>query len=130
MAVSAPSAACLPDMTGQTEAERLRPAFDRSTDIVYGVVTRGGREGHPAQFRVIHVYKGNLTPGTVIRAEPSLGFDPPPCLGFTIPAPPLRAYRGQYGVIAFRAGYPALNFIDENTLQLMFRENWIRSASR
>lgn len=128
-AITAPAGACLPPAIQQTETERLRPAFDASTDIVYGVVTRGARAGQLAHFRVIHVYKGNLAPGAVIRAVPTDGFDPPPCLGM-MQMPPPRAYEGQYGVIAFHAGSPALNFMTQYSLELMFREGWIVSAGR
>ena len=127
-AAAAPAAACLPDMTGRTEEQRLRPAFEASTDIVYGIVTRGARKGGLARFRVIHVYKGSLEPGAVIGAGPSFGFDPPPCLGTTIQVPGPSAGKGQYGVIAFNARHPALNWIDRPTLELMFKLGWIRSA--
>lgn len=128
-AMAAPVGACLPSAIQQTETERLRPAFDASTEIVYGVVTRGARAGQLAHFRVIHVYKGNLAPGAIIRAVPTDGFDPPLCLAL-MQAPPPRAYRGQHGVIAFRADFPALSFLNQNNLDLMFREGWIASARR
>jgi hypothetical protein len=127
-AAVAPASACLPDMSGRTEEQRLRPAFEASTDIVYGVVTRGAKRRGLARFRVIHVYKGDLQPGATIEAAPSFGFDPPPCLGTTIPSPGPRAAKGQVGVIAFNARSPALNWIDQWTLELMFKLGWIRSA--
>jgi hypothetical protein len=126
-AVAAPSAACLPTMPGQTESQRLGAAFDRSTEIVYGVVLKGARDGQKARFKVIHVYKGTLKPGSVIEAVPTHGFDPPPCVA--MPYPPSAA-KGEYGVVAFNIHYPALNFIDPSTLKLAFNEGWIRSAVR
>ena len=117
-------------MPGQTESQRLKPAFDNSTEIVYGVVLKGAREGRKARFRVIHVYKGTLTPGSVIEALPTYGFDPPSCLGMMqLPYPPSAA-KGEYGVVAFNNHDPALNFINPWTLKLAFDEGWLRSAAR
>lgn len=121
-----PALACPPPLPGQTESERLKPAFDSATDIVYGVVLKGARDGEIARFKVIHVYKGRLLAGQVIDAVPTYGFDPVPCVEF--PYPP-SAGKGTYGVVAFRLS-PALNFIDERTLRLAFQEGWIRSAQR
>ncbi|HEX8640296.1 MAG TPA: hypothetical protein VF704_03975 [Allosphingosinicella sp.] len=127
VATAGSATACPPPIPGQTDAEYLRPIFDRTTDIVYGVVTRGARDDELAQFRVIHVYRGSLSPGTVIRAAPSYGVDPPACVAF--PYPP-RALAGQYGVVAFRSDRPHLNFVSDHDLQIMFREGWIVSARR
>lgn len=127
--MAAPGAACPPPIPGQTESQRLKPGFDRATDIVYGVALNGARDGQKARFRVIHVYKGPLTPGTVIKAVPTHGFDPPPCLGMIQLRPPAVA-KGDYGVVAFNRHAPALNFIERGTLKLAFDEGWIRSANR
>jgi hypothetical protein len=35
---------------------------------------------------------------------------------------------GAYGVIAFNASAPELNFIKPEDVQIMIREGWIRSA--
>ncbi len=124
-----PAAACPPPIPGQTEAERLKPGFDGSTDIVYGVVLEGAREGRLASFKILHVYKGSLAPGAIVRARPSYGFDPPPCLGMIQPRPP-RAVRGQYGVVAFDHRREYLNFIDGNALNLAFAEGWLQRVGR
>lgn len=124
--LAGPALACPPPLPGQTESQRLKPAFDSATDIVYGVVLKGARDGKMARFKVIHVYKGRLLAGQVIDALPTYGFDPVPCLDF--PYPP-SAPKGAYGVVAFRQS-PALNFIDERTFRLAFKEGWIHSAQR
>lgn len=130
VAIAASVAACPPPMPGQTESQRLKPAFDDATEIVYGVVLKGARDGQKARFKVIHVYKGALTLGSVIEAVPTYGFDPPPCLGMMqLPYPPSVA-KGEYGVVGFKTHSPALNFINRWTLKLAFDEGWIRSASR
>jgi hypothetical protein len=126
-AVGSSAIACPPPIPGQTEAEYLRPIFDRATDVVYGVVTRGARHGRLADFRVIHVYKGSVAAGTIIRAAPSYGFNPPPCV--TFPEPP-RVAAGQYGVVAFGRDHPYLHFVSGHDLQIMSREGWILSARR
>lgn len=125
---AAPAAACLPPPPGMTETEAIRPGVEASTDIVYGVVTKGAREGRLARFKVLHVYKGTLKPGDFVRAVPSWGFAPPSCWGGTIHAPPPRARKGQYGVILFHSTRPALNFVSNYHLGLMFKEKWIVSA--
>lgn len=125
--MAAPAAACPPPIPGQSEVQRLKPGFDASSDIVYGVVLKGARDGQMARFQVLHVYKGSFKPGSIIQAAPTYGFDPPPCLGMTQPPPP-RVARGEYGVVAFDRRRPALNFVDRWTLDLAFKEGWIRSA--
>ena len=127
--LSAPAAGCPPPIPGQTETDRLKPGFDRSSDIVYGVVLKGAREKQKARFKVLHVYKGSLAPGSIVQAVPTYGFDPPPCLGMIQPPPP-RVEKGNYGVVAFHSSQPALNFIDQRTLELAFSEGWIHSARR
>jgi hypothetical protein len=127
--VAAPAAACPPPIPGQTETERLKPGFDAATDIVYGVVLKGARDGQKASFKILHVYKGALTPGAIVRAKPSYGFDPPPCLGMIQAAAP-RVAKGEYGVVALGHDRAFLNFVDPNALNLAFREGWISSARR
>ena len=63
------ASACLPPPPGwvpPTEEEQVRSAALGSTDIVFGEVTRGSGGGR-ARFRILHVYKGSLRPGTTIR---------------------------------------------------------------
>jgi hypothetical protein len=127
--LAAQVAACPPPLPGQTETERLKPAFDAAADIAYGVVLKGARDGQVASFKVLHVYKGTLTPGSVVHGKPSYGFDPPPCLGM-MQLPPPRAVKGETGVIAFDGRQPFLNFINKNAMDLAFSEGWIRSARR
>jgi hypothetical protein len=118
--------ACPPPIPGLTEAQRLKPGFDAATDIVYGVVVKGAHSRQKARFKIIHVYKGALTPGTVIEAVPDYGFDAQ-CLGMIQPPPPSAA-KGDYGVVAFNGRSPALTFIDPWTLRVAFKEGWIQSA--
>ena len=118
--ISSPALACLPPPSGTGEEARLDAMLERTTDVVYGVVVRGARGERNARFRVIHVYRGDYRPGDVIAAPASLGFDPPPCLDFTIAAAAPRANRGQYGVIGFDRRAPALHFIQPHTLEEMF----------
>jgi len=118
--------ACPPPIPGLTEAQRLKPGFDAATDIVYGVVIKGARDGQKARFKVIHVYKGVLTPGMIVEAVPDYGFDAQ-CLGMIQPPPP-SASKGEYGVVAFNSRSPALTFVDALTLKVAFEEGWIRSA--
>ncbi|APE28237.1 hypothetical protein BMF35_a1408 [Aurantiacibacter gangjinensis] len=93
------------------------------------MVERGARGDGSARFRVIHVYRGDLAAGDIIVAPASLGFDPPLCMGFTIHAPEPAATRGQYGVVAFHDGAPALHFINPVTLERMFEFGLIERAT-
>ena len=70
-----------------------------------------------------------IHPGAIVRARPSYGLDPPPCLGM-IQAPPPRVAKGEYGVVALGHDRAFLNFVDPNALNLAFREGWIRTARR
>ena len=128
--ISAPALACLPPLYDQTEAQRLKPDFDWATDIVYGVVLKDASGAQTAPFKVLYVYKGGLSPGQIIDAVPSHGFDPVPCTGIAGNSSRqlARTYRGQYGVVAFDARVPALHFLENHVLELAFKEGWIRSA--
>lgn len=92
--VAGPAAACPPPVPGQTESQQLKPAFDDATDIVYGVVLKGARDGQKARFEVIHVYKGMLTAGQVIEAVPTYGFDPPALPWHGLNAIPSQRFEG------------------------------------
>jgi hypothetical protein len=123
----APASACLPPPPGWVEPsqeEQVRAAARWSTDIVYGVVVRGS-DREPERFRVIHVYKGSLRPGTVLRVSRGWGLNPPLCHGMLDPPPVMR---GEYGVIFFNSDRPELNFLSDEELELMFSEGLIRSA--
>lgn len=126
---AAPASACLPPPPGLSEEQRLKPGVDASTDIVYGVVTRRATTDRAGTFRVIHVYKGSLSPGAIIQGRASHGFDPPPCLGMLGLREPI-AERGEYGVIAYSERFPYFNFINGYALDLMFKQGWIKSARR
>jgi hypothetical protein len=120
--------ACLPPPEGwvpPSVEERARVGAQWAMDIVYGVVVRGTESGRQERFRVLHVYKGPLRPGAVLDVERGWGLNPPMCPGMMM-IPPV--FRGDYGVIAFRSDRPALNFLGENELEVMFREGLIRSA--
>ena len=123
-----PALACLPqpaDWTPPTFEERVQAIADGATDIVYGVVVRGSDGVRPVRFRVLHVYRGEMRRGEVLRARLGWGFDPPPCATLLGPPP---VSRGTYGVIAFRADWPELNFVGERELELLFRTGTIQSA--
>lgn len=118
------ASACLPpppDWVPPTEEERVRSAALGSTDIVYGEVTRGSGGGR-ARFRILHVYKGSLRPGTTIRADLGWGLNAPMCAGM-IPPPPV--WRGRRGVIFF-SGRPELRFLSDRELKLMIAGGFIQ----
>lgn len=125
MAAASPASACLPPPDGwvpPTEEQRVASAARWSTDIAYGEVVRGSDNGRTPRFRILHVYKGALRPGTTIAAAPGWGLDPPICAGMFMPPPVLR---GQRGVILF-SQYPELNFLSDSELQLMFARGFIQ----
>ena len=97
-----------------------------ATDIVYGVITRPAAAGEPARFKVLHVYRGHARKGDVIEAPVGWGHPTSVCAGMMGAAPPKSA--GDYGVIAFAAHAPMLEFISPDDVQLMIRRGWIRSA--
>lgn len=113
--------ACLPPLEGAvepTEEERIRHVGRSPAAIVYGVVTRSPQSRRGGRFRVMHVYRGALRPGTTIPVEPGWGLNPPPCFGMMTPPP---VERGARGVIVYDPGLPWLNFASESELALMFR---------
>jgi hypothetical protein len=112
----------VPEPPPPTNKQLAQLISKSSTDIAYGTVT--GETGYGAEFRVIHVYRGKLAPGQVIRPAASWGFNPPPCSGMISPPP---AFQGMYGVIAYE-GEPKLSFIPEDVLKEMFDARLISSA--
>ena len=121
------ASACLPPLEGwkpPTLEERVQWAWDHSTDVVYGVVTKTS-ESEPIPFRVLHVYKGPLKPGATLALDRGWGLDPPMCVGM-VPGPPVM--KGQFGVIVFHNVRPTMTFLSEEELELMFAKGWIRRA--
>ena len=105
--------------------------FENSTNVVYGVVSNSAGDGEIARFRIIHVYKGELQPGTSIevRSVDSRRLHPPSCPVFS--NRPALVQRGAYGVLAFSGEQPVLEFLHPCTLDYWFRNNWIiRQTSR
>ena len=131
VALASPAMACLPPPPGTveppppTDEQGAKAISDWSANILYGVVTRGSWEGKTPLFKIIHVYRGSLKPGQVIKAEHGWGFDPPPCM---ISSPP-PIDKGEYGVIAFEEE-PELNFIGDERLEAMFTAGYIKRASK
>lgn len=129
---AAEASACLPplpdDPPPPSLEERVKGAFEHSTDIVYGVVTGYKKNsGRSIRFRVIHSYKGALAPGARLELEPGYGLDPPPCIGIS-GMPPVP--KGASGVILFNRNFPRLDFVSREELEMMFERGWIRRASR
>lgn len=130
-APAAPALACLPPPPGTPEPptptpeEQARGIFNFSTDIVYGVVTGVDQDEGRARFKILHVYKGALKPGTTVSVELTWGFDAPPCL-ISPPPPPAK---GDYGVIAFR-DTPALHYLGDQRLGILFDQGLLQSARR
>ena len=126
--IAVPAAACPPPIPGAVEppprpkAEVARSIASWSTEIAYGVVTNDG--GDRPRFKIIHVYKGALKPGQVIRPRVSWGFDRPPCFGMSNPPP---VSKGDYGVIAYSTE-PELSFVPDDILTEMFKTKLIVSA--
>ena len=121
--------ACPPPPPGwvqPTETQFLANSLNGVTDIVYGVVTRTGRQGEPSLLKVIHVYRGTAKKGDTIAAPPGYGHPIPVCAGMG-GLPPVKPV-GAYGVVAWTASSPALNFIEPKDVQIMIREGWIKSA--
>lgn len=124
------ASACLPpaaDWRPPTLEEEAKAAYEGSTDIVYGVVTDESDEDGKIAFKVLHVYKGALTPGARLKLEQGGRVPAAACLSSWMD-PPVR--RGEWGVIFFRDSRPALNFLYTQELELMFDKGWIRSARR
>jgi hypothetical protein len=129
MLLSGAATACPPPPPGwvpPTQEQRLERSLTGATDIVYGVVTRSGSVGSTSRFKVLHVYRGGLKKGSFVEAKPGWGHPTPVCAGMMGPPHP-RPF-GAYGVIAFNAASPELNFIQPEDVQIMIREGWIRSA--
>jgi hypothetical protein len=124
-----PALACPPPPPGwvpPTETQFLANSLSGVTDIVYGVVTRQGGPGEPSLLKVIHVYRGTTNKGDTIAAPPGYGHPIPVCAGMG--GPPIAKPAGAYGVVAWTATSPALNFIKPEHVQIMIREGWIKSA--
>jgi len=128
LSTSAPVLACLPPPPGTpepvppTKAERAQSIARWSSDIAYGIVV--SETGDEPRCKIIHVYKGALKPGQVIRPKLTWGFEPHPCPGMVPPHP---AFKGSYGVIAYR-DEPELSFLPEDVLKEMFSARLIESA--
>jgi len=129
--IGAAASACPPSLPDDPPppppptAEQRARAIAASPNIVYGIVTRYDEDSGTSRFRVVHVYKGSLRPGQVIEAPAGWGPNAPSCTGTSQPPP---ATRGTYGVIYFNPDYPALNFVADTDLAIMFREGLIQSA--
>lgn len=120
-----PAAACLPPLPlkpGEspppepTREEKVRWMVRFASDIVTGEVVRSS-DRHGLRFRVGHVYKGNLRPGTVLKAQQGWGLDAPPCAGMIVPPP---TWRGAKGTIFF-SRFPEINFVADSDLEIAFR---------
>ncbi len=128
-AMSEAAWACLPpdpvsaSATPPTMEAEAQTAYRFSTDIVFGVVIN--HHVDPVKFRVLHVYKGNLKKGDVIRPEAAHGFDAIPCASMTAPRP---NFKGESGVIAFDK-VPEMRFLPDTMLEAMFDAGLIRRAS-
>lgn len=123
------ASACLPPPPGHIEAsetEKFENFIKGATDIVYGVVAEDWSSGEHSRFKILHVYRGSQKSGAIIEAPPGWGYSPPQCAGMLGGPPPVPI--GTYGVIAFRAEAPELNFIDPAHVQLMIEQGWIKSA--
>jgi len=131
--VSSPAHACLPppdDWTPPTKAEQDQAVVrwaSWATDIVYGNVIRS-RYGGRMSFQVLHVYKGRMKRGRIIRARQGWGLNAPMCAGLLGGPPPLPS--GTHGVAVYRRDMGELNFVAPNELEVMFREGAIRRAPR
>jgi len=134
-----PLQACLP--TPARTAEQMRTdaiegrarsfaRFLEVSNVIYGVVTRSAHDGGTARFRILHVYKGGLRPGTTIdaRSIDRYRLHPPDC-GMVDISHPLLFRRGDYGVLAYSGERPVLDFLDPCTLDYWFRSGWIRRNS-
>lgn len=125
-----PALACLPPPPGMpeppppTKVELAHAIARSSANIAYGIVT--SELGEEPKFKVIHVYRGTLSPEQVISPQPGHNYSlqPTPCPGM-VPPPPLP--KGVYGVIAY-SGAPVLSFIPDQILQEMFAAGLIKSA--
>ena len=117
-----------PDWVPPTHDQFLERSLSGATDIVYGVITKPAAAGEPARFKVLHVYRGSRKKGDTISAPVGWGHPTPVCAGMMGAAPPKPA--GAYGVIAYAAHAPLLEFISPDDVQLMIRRGWIRSARR
>jgi hypothetical protein len=128
-ASSEPAWACLPPIPSPAPAipptieAQAQTAYRFSTDIVFGVVIN--HRADPVKFRVLHVYKGNLKKGDVIRPVSSHGFDAMPCASMTAPPP---NFKGDSGVIAFNKE-PEMSFLPDTMLEAMFDAGLIRRAA-
>lgn len=121
--------ACPPPPPGwvpPTHEQSLERSLSGATDIVYGFITREAAAGAPAEFRVLHVYRGTRKKGETIEAPVGWGHPTPVCVGMMGAAPPKP--KGAYGVIAFAKHAPLLEFISPEDVQLMIQRGWIRSA--
>ena len=123
--------ACPPPPPGwvpPTHEQFLERSLSGATDIVYGVITKAAAAGEPASFTILHVYRGSRKKGDRIEAPVGWGHPTPVCIGMMGAAPPKPV--GAYGVIAFDAHAPLLEFVSANDVQLMIRRGWIKSARR
>jgi len=123
--------ACPPPPPGwvpPTHEQSLQRSLSGATDIVYGVIVKAAAAGEPARFKVIHTYRGDRRNGEIIEAPVGWGHPTPVCVGMMGAAPPEPV--GTYGVIAFAAHAPLLEFVSAEDVQLMIRRNWIKSARR
>ena len=95
--------------------------YDWSSDIVYGVIVRGGKSA--GALKVLHIYRGTLRPGQTIAIRSGWGYERPNC-GMVM-LPPL--LKGQSGVIAFN-GSPTFSPVYKAYLDAMFETGLIQHA--
>lgn len=122
MLAASPAAACLPPPPGTpepappTREEMVRSMVRTSTDIVSGKVLGYSNRTGRLRFRVEHVYKGKLRPGTILNAWQGWGIDRPMCFGMITPPP---APTGSRGTIFFY-GEPEINFVADDDIERVF----------
>ena len=119
---ASPAAACLPPPPGMPEPvppprdEVVRTTVSFATDIVSGKVLGYSNRTGRLRFRVEHVYKGKLRPGTILNAWQGWGIDRPMCFGMIQPPP---VPTGSRGTIYFH-DRPELNFIYQDDMERAF----------
>ena len=117
----------LPPGTEPPTAEQfLARSMPNVGDIVSGVVTKAAGPGEPSSFKIIHVYRGTLHKGDIVKAIPGWGHPEPVCVGMMSPAYPQPV--GTYGVVAFARDRKMLNFVSPENVRIMIDKGWIKSA--
>ena len=127
---AAPAIACtiLPPVPGQSqpsEGERLSTELRRFDTVALVEVLRDGTAQDRVPVRIVQTVKGKARAGTELTMGRGQGFDPPPCAGMMVPVG-FSFVRGERVVIAFVAGQPEFNRVEQNDLDFMVREHWIR----